>query len=252
MPARTFREFLTGPAVWPARSAWHPMLALLVAMAVVVIGQLVPIVAIWVMAGGLDPSAPGVEAALSSVAGNAALLLLTQAAMALMTLLVAGRGLAAREALYLTAPIGGARDYLYAILLMVPLLAILNAISYSLSPSGFIADFKQFADFARSDRFAMGFLAIAVGAPLWEELLFRGFLLAPLTGAIGFWPASVLVSGLWTILHIGYSIAGLTEVFLIGLYFSWLLYRTGSLWVPIACHAAYNACVFTAIRYLPV
>jgi membrane protease YdiL (CAAX protease family) len=38
---------------------------------------------------------------------------------------------------------------------------------------------------------------------------------------------------------------------MIGLFFAWLLRQTGSLWVPISCHAAYNALLFLALRYLP-
>ncbi|MBS0241753.1 MAG: CPBP family intramembrane metalloprotease, partial [Proteobacteria bacterium] len=41
------------------------------------------------------------------------------------------------------------------------------------------------------------------------------------------------------------------EVFVLGIYFAWLLKRTGSLWVPIACHALYNGVLFAAMRLLP-
>jgi membrane protease YdiL (CAAX protease family) len=41
-------------------------------------------------------------------------------------------------------------------------------------------------------------------------------------------------------------------VVLIGFYFSWLLVRTGSLWVPIFCHATYNTALVLALRYLPL
>jgi membrane protease YdiL (CAAX protease family) len=49
-------------------------------------------------------------------------------------------------------------------------------------------------------------------------------------------------------LHAGYSAVGLVEVFSIGLIFSWLLWRTGSLWVPIFCHAVYNILVVLVLR----
>jgi len=45
----------------------------------------------------------------------------------------------------------------------------------------------------------------------------------------------------------GYSIAGLVEVSLIGLLFSWLLWRTGSLRVPIFCHALYNTLIVVVL-----
>ena len=91
-------------------------------------------------------------------------------------------------------------------------------------------------------------LAIVVGAPLSEELLFRGFLLSALAQSrLGYFGAALLTTLGWTVLHAGYSGLGLIEVFLAGLLFSWLLWRTGNLWVPIACHAFYNGIVLFAI-----
>ena len=45
---------------------------------------------------------------------------------------------------------------------------------------------------------------------------------------------------------------GIIEVFLIGLFFSWLLWRTGSLWVAIFCHALYNSLIVLVLRYVPL
>ena len=258
MSIQTFRRFLSGPRAWRARSPWHPLLAALAAVFIVVAGQVAPIGAIAWMTGVMPQAVPDASAAEETLyqlndATGAALLLLSQSTLALLTLGAASFFRARfAEVLSLTRPDGGRRAYLFSFLLMVPLLVALNAFSYWLSPAGFISDFKQFAGMAQTSQPITAFLAIAIGAPLWEEMLFRGFLLGPLAGPLGFWPAAVLVSGAWTVLHIGYSLAGLAEVFLIGLYFSWLLWRTGSLWVPIACHAAYNASLFVAMRYLAV
>jgi len=38
----------------------------------------------------------------------------------------------------------------------------------------------------------------------------------------------------------------------IGLFFCWLLWRTGSLWVAIFCHALYNSLVVIVLRYVPL
>jgi membrane protease YdiL (CAAX protease family) len=91
---------------------------------------------------------------------------------------------------------------------------------------------------------------VGLGAPLSEELLFRGFLLSALTRPLGFWGAALLANAPWTALHWGYSSVGLTQVFVIGLFFSWLLWRTGSLRVPILCHAAFNGLVLLVLRYV--
>jgi membrane protease YdiL (CAAX protease family) len=257
MSTQTFRAFLTGPAAWRPQSRWHPVLAVLAAIAILVFGQIVPAVMLGMLSGGSIHSGPGdgsADALFELIEGaGASALILGQVSLAVLTLAAASLfGARWAEVLSFERPDAGPRSYIYALLLMVPVLAIINAAAFALSPSGFQSDFEQFARLARVAEPAAVFLAVAVGAPLWEEMLFRGFLLGPLAGPLGFWPAAVLVSGIWTILHIGYSMAGLAEVFLIGLYFSWLLRRTGSLWVPIACHAAYNGALFAVIRYLPV
>jgi membrane protease YdiL (CAAX protease family) len=94
---------------------------------------------------------------------------------------------------------------------------------------------------------------VGIGAPLSEELLFRGFLQAALARSrLGFAGGAVIASLLWTALHAGYSIPGIIEVFVIGLFFSWLLWRTGSLLVPIVCHALYNSLIVFVLRYVPL
>lgn len=257
MPHLTLRGFLTGSHAWRPASPWHPVAAMLVAVAVIVLGQLVPIIVLSLLSGG-GPQAPIVSrhdqpaAELPfSDATSMTFLLLSQATLALLTIGAASRRAAFQEVLSLGPAEGGPRAYAYALLVMVPLLVAINAITYWLSPEGFLSDFKQFAGIARGPAPVVAFVSIAVGAPLWEETLFRGFLLAPLAPAIGLWPATAAVSAAWALLHLGYSIAGLLEVFAIGLYFAWLLSRTGSLWVPIACHAAYNGALFLVLRFLP-
>lgn len=91
----------------------------------------------------------------------------------------------------------------------------------------------------------MAFVALVFGAPLSEELLFRGFLLHRLQQTrLGFWGAAVIANIGWTLLHFSYSWLSLADVFLAGLLFSWALWRTRSIWVPISFHALYNATVF--------
>jgi membrane protease YdiL (CAAX protease family) len=257
MSTQSFREFLTGSSTWRPRSPWHPALAVLTAVAIVVVGQIVPAVLLRAISGvslGPVPADPGVPDTMFEMLNGvgASILILGQVALSMLTLGAASLFDARfSEVLSLEGPEGRWRGYVYAILLMLPVMALINAAAFAINPSGFRADFAEFAKLAHVAEPVAPFLAIAIGAPLWEEMLFRGFLLGPLIRPLGFWPAAVLVSGTWTVLHIGYSTAGMAEVFLIGLYFSWLLRRTGSLWVPILCHAAYNGALFAAIRYWP-
>ena len=83
--------------------------------------------------------------------------------------------------------------------------------------------------------------ATVVGAPVSEELLFRGFLLGGLLTAGCPMVAAVLVSNtIWTLLHAGYSVLGLIDVFIAGLFLSALFVLTRSVWWPVVVHAVFN------------
>ena len=134
---------------------------------------------------------------------------------------------------------------------MIALLAPWNLAVYLLWPDQFADDLRPFWEFARSPAVWLAALVLVVGAPLSEELLFRGFLLPALTKTRhGFRGAAVLTTLGWTLLH-GHSILGLIEVGLIGLYFSWLMWRHASLWLPIGLHALYNSVQLAALALWP-
>jgi membrane protease YdiL (CAAX protease family) len=114
-------------------------------------------------------------------------------------------------------------------------------------------DLRPFVQFINNGDWVLALAVVGVGAPLAEELLFRGFLLSALARSrLGFWGAALVCSGLWTALHVGYSLAGVIEVFLIGIYFSWLLWRTGSLRVALFCHALYNSLIVLVLLNVPL
>jgi uncharacterized protein len=96
-------------------------------------------------------------------------------------------------------------------------------------------------------QFAAIILAV-VGAPFSEEMLFRGFLLPNLAKTpIGFLGAAVLTSLVWAAIH-WYSWQGAAEIFMIGMAFSYLLWRTGSIIPSIILHMLFNA-GFIAINF---
>ncbi len=81
------------------------------------------------------------------------------------------------------------------------------------------------------------FLSILVFAPLFEETLFRGFMLMGMKSKEGC-PvfAIVLSSVLWTSLHIQYDIYYMAHIFVAGLILGTAQVRTKSLVVPIVLH----------------
>ena len=85
-------------------------------------------------------------------------------------------------------------------------------------------------------------LTFVFGA-VFEELTCRGYLLFTLTTGMGFWPAAVLSSAIFGILHSGNpgeTAFGCFSTGVFGFLFCVLLRRTGNLWMPIGFHAAYN------------
>ncbi len=98
-------------------------------------------------------------------------------------------------------------------------------------------------DIANEPRlFALVLLSVGIGAPLAEEVVFRGQLFAALSrtriGAVG---ATLITSAIWALLHATEPWLSVGLIFMMGLAFGFLLVRFGSLWVTIACHAAWNA-----------
>ncbi len=113
-----------------------------------------------------------------------------------------------------------------------------------------VADNAPFASLMRSPDWPIYALIIAIGAPLSEELLFRGFMLPALAKSrIGFTGAALITTVLWMSLHFTYSIYGLIEIFMIGLILSWALWKTGSLWAPLAIHAINNGALAFAMKF---
>ncbi|MEY9110507.1 membrane protease YdiL (CAAX protease family) [Bradyrhizobium yuanmingense] len=83
--------------------------------------------------------------------------------------------------------------------------------------------------------------AFAVAAPMSEEVLARGFLYRGWSASFLRAPGAILMSSLvWTIVHLQYDMYFLAEVFAIGLWFGYMRYRSGSLWLTIVLHALNN------------
>jgi membrane protease YdiL (CAAX protease family) len=83
---------------------------------------------------------------------------------------------------------------------------------------------------------------IVVAAPIFEELLFRGFLLRGLVSSrLGEHGAVAFSALAWALVHLQYDWYGIAYIFLIGLLFGYARLRTGSLAVPIMLHMLVNA-----------
>ena len=78
---------------------------------------------------------------------------------------------------------------------------------------------------------------------LFEEILFRGYLMPFFSKAIGIKLSIILLSFLFTCIHLfnpNLNIVGLVNVFLAGVTFSLIYYYTGNLWIVGAMHTIWN------------
>jgi len=87
-------------------------------------------------------------------------------------------------------------------------------------------------------------LATIVGAPVSEELLFRGLLHRGLRGYWRRFPAMSLSGLLFGAFHVNLSV--LVPFAFIGVLWAWAYEESGSLWTTIAAHASVNSVAFVA------
>lgn len=241
----SLHHLLFGPSRYVAATPWPAAWAVAAIVLIFVAAQLVA-AAVAGMTGGPGAS-EDVPAALMLW------LLVSQATMVVLVLGAAGLfGGRRQEVLQLRPVERGTLLVGSATLAMALLLGTLNALLYWLIGNDVMADLRPYLGLIQSDAWPLAALAIGIGAPLMEELTFRGFLQSALAQRLGFWPAALMTTTAWAGLHWGYSLAGLAEVFLIGLYFSWLLWRTGSLIPALVCHALYNTGLVLLLRFAPL
>lgn len=85
------------------------------------------------------------------------------------------------------------------------------------------------------------FPSVAIGAPLAEEVIFRGQLFSALSGTrLGVAGATFVTATVWSLLHVTEPWLSIALIFMMGLAFGWMMYRFGSLWVTIICHGVWN------------
>ena len=99
------------------------------------------------------------------------------------------------------------------------------------------AQIKEIKILPRTTRELIVFLVVAVMAGIWEELLFRGFLLWFLTPYVTIWGAVLLSTAVFALGHIYQGWKGLPRSGGLGLLFAVGYALSGSLWWLIALHA---------------
>ncbi len=95
------------------------------------------------------------------------------------------------------------------------------------------------------------FIAVAVAAPIVEEVIFRGMLLSVLARAMSKWPAIIVSGAIFGAVHLldPNAIAVVPGLFLIGVVLAWVALRSGDLSLPIAIHSGINLLAAIGILY---
>jgi membrane protease YdiL (CAAX protease family) len=87
------------------------------------------------------------------------------------------------------------------------------------------------------------YASIFVVGAVGEEFLCRGYVQFTLSTGFGFWPASIVTSAIFGLLHLlnsGEAVLGALSAAAVGFLFCLFLRKTGSLWMPIGFHFGFN------------
>lgn len=107
---------------------------------------------------------------------------------------------------------------------------------------------ELFSALKQSPFLPLGIAGIVIGAPVFEELVFRGFLTTSFNQTrLGLRGSAVLSSLVWTLLHASYGGGLLAALFLFGLLLSTLTWQSKSIWPAIIAHGIWNGLVTVGV-----
>jgi len=91
-------------------------------------------------------------------------------------------------------------------------------------------------------------LFAVVAAPVFEEVLIRGFMYRGLIGSRAGVAGTVLLTAfVWSLMHYAYGPLGVFFIFLLGIILGYARHRTGSVTTTIYCHMVFNLIAFNDI-----
>jgi membrane protease YdiL (CAAX protease family) len=91
----------------------------------------------------------------------------------------------------------------------------------------------------------LGVASVVVGAPVAEEIFFRGFLFGSLRGRLSFFPAAAISAAAFALFHVQPLLV--MVMLFVGIALAFLYEWRRSLAVPIAAHAIFNLIGYTLI-----
>jgi uncharacterized protein len=122
-------------------------------------------------------------------------------------------------------------------------LVCLSLVAGTLNASGYLVFDGRALQGLPALEYGLAWLLNFMMVGIREEALFRGYLQATLTRGIGFWPAAILLSLLFGAGHlqnVGETVTGIVGVMAHALFYCLLLRLSGSLWLGIGFHTAWD------------
>ncbi|HHI82433.1 MAG TPA: CPBP family intramembrane metalloprotease [Rhizobiales bacterium] len=247
-------EFFLRGDNFTAETPWRPGLAVLASIGFFFFQGIVAVIVFFIMLAGKLPAdqMADIGRLMSSQAFADAMnvaVLACEALGFLMVLLVAERfGGDAGKVLLLKTPKQPGLSALFAVVSILAFFVFLSVVVSAVFPKDAMQGEEQmrqiFSALSNSKYLWAGAVAISIGAPFFEESIFRGFLLTAFARTrLGFSGAAVLTSLLWAVMHAGYSLVMIAGLFALGMVLSAAVRRSGSIWPAIAMHGLWNSFV---------
>lgn len=143
------------------------------------------------------------------------------------------------------------RELVLALIVMFVVLQMLGAFGAAIGMSADVGTIDAYQGARNSGSLFLFLVTTCLGAPIFEELLVRGFLFRGWSesfvrpeGAI------VLSSLLWAALHIQYDWFGRSEIFVMGLVLGYFRYRSGSTMLAMVVHSAVSLYVMLGLALM--
>ena len=160
------------------------------------------------------------------------------------------RGWRPRDYLALVVPRRG--ELLFGIACLGMLLIAFDLLSLALGRD-VVPEFMRdsYVSSRNSNALVPFFIAVAVVAPITEEIVFRGFLFRGLSASfLGVSGTLIVTAVVWAGMHVQYDWFILGQIVVIGLVLGWLRWASGSTLLTIILHMLTNlaACIQAAIK----
>lgn len=106
-------------------------------------------------------------------------------------------------------------------------------------------------EYYRTSPIALSWFAIILAAPVFEEVLFRGFMFRGIqASSLGDAGAILITAALWAIIHFQYDAYLIATIFALGILFGAARAVTGSLYLATAMHVVVNLIATVEMHFL--